>query len=49
VSQGFVGVAVDLYTTFLERNPRDKAVQQRRDLLQAQIATDTPATTPATP
>ena len=44
VSNGFVGLAVELYTTFLERNPRDKAVQQRRDMLQAQLTTEAPAT-----
>jgi Tfp pilus assembly protein PilF len=44
VSKGFVGLAVELYTTFLERNPRDKTVLQRRDVLQALIATETPAT-----
>ncbi|MBT3268923.1 tetratricopeptide repeat protein [Candidatus Poribacteria bacterium] len=52
VSQGFLGAAVELYSTFLERNPRDKAVQQRRDLLQAQAGTPaatTPTAAPAAP
>ena len=50
VSQGLLGAAVELYSTFLERNPRDKAVQQRRDLLQAQAATPAdPSPAAATP
>jgi tetratricopeptide (TPR) repeat protein len=44
ISDGYLGEAVKLYTTFLEKNPRDKRVLQRRDMLKAQAAADGVAT-----
>ncbi|MEO2003209.1 MAG: hypothetical protein ABGY41_03845, partial [Candidatus Poribacteria bacterium] len=40
ISDGYLGEAVKVYTTFLEKNPRDKRVLQRRDMLKAQAAAD---------